>query len=61
MMTSRSFAIHIPEEALVAYWREKYDWRDYEARLNRLPQFVVPINGIDLHFIHQPRNIGHWR
>jgi len=40
--------------ALVTYWREKYDWRAHEARLNRLRQFAVPIDGIDLHFIHEP-------
>jgi hypothetical protein len=41
-------------KTLVAYWRDHYDWRAAEARLNRLPQFVVPVDGIDLHFIHQP-------
>jgi hypothetical protein len=25
-------------KALVAYWREQYDWRAHEARLNRFPQ-----------------------
>ena len=40
-------------EELATYWREAYDWRVHEARLNRLPQFVVPIDGIDLHFIHE--------
>ena len=39
---------------LVAYWRERYDWRTHEARLNRWKQFTVPIGGIDLHFIHEP-------
>jgi pimeloyl-ACP methyl ester carboxylesterase len=39
---------------LVAYWREKYDWRVHEARLNRLKQFVASLDGIDLHFIHEP-------
>ena len=41
-------------KTLVAYWRDTYDWRACEARLNRLHQFVAPINGIDLHFIHEP-------
>jgi microsomal epoxide hydrolase len=41
-------------KALVAYWREKYIWREHEARLNRLPQFVASVDGIDLHFIHKP-------
>ncbi|PYR39311.1 MAG: multidrug MFS transporter [Acidobacteria bacterium] len=40
--------------ALAAYWRETYDWRAHEAGLNRLKQFVVPLDGIDLHFIHEP-------
>jgi pimeloyl-ACP methyl ester carboxylesterase len=40
-------------KALVAYWREQYDWRAHETRLNRFPQFVAPVNRIDLHFIHE--------
>jgi pimeloyl-ACP methyl ester carboxylesterase len=39
---------------LVAYWREHYDWRVHEARLNRWRQFTVPLGGIDLHFVHEP-------
>ena len=39
---------------LVAYWREKYDWRLHEARLNELRQFTAPVAGIDVHFVHQP-------
>jgi pimeloyl-ACP methyl ester carboxylesterase len=40
-------------KALVAYWREHYDWRVHEARLNRWRQFTVPLGGIDLHFVHE--------
>jgi microsomal epoxide hydrolase len=36
---------------LVAHWREGFDWRRHEARLNALPQFKVALAGIDLHFI----------
>ncbi len=39
---------------LVAYWRDGYDWRAHEARLNAFEQFTAPVAGIDLHFIHQP-------
>jgi microsomal epoxide hydrolase len=39
---------------LVAYWRERYDWRAQERELNRWPQFTVPIGDLDLHFIHAP-------
>jgi microsomal epoxide hydrolase len=38
---------------LVAYWREEYDWRANEARLNAFRQYTVPIADIDLHFIHE--------
>src|SRR5262249_19528753 len=37
---------------LCEYWRDRYDWRAHEARLNAFPQFAVPLAGIDLHFIH---------
>ncbi len=38
---------------LVAYWRDKYDWRAAEARLNGARQFTAPVAGIDVHFIHE--------
>ncbi len=34
------------------YWATDYDWRRFEAKLNVLPQFVTPIDGLDIHFIH---------
>lgn len=37
---------------LVEYWRDRYDWRAAEAKLNRFPQFKAEIDGIDLHFYH---------
>jgi pimeloyl-ACP methyl ester carboxylesterase len=39
---------------LVEYWRDHFDWRSHEARLNGFCQFTAPMAGIDLHFIHQP-------
>jgi pimeloyl-ACP methyl ester carboxylesterase len=39
---------------LVGYWRTGFDWRSWEAKLNSFQQFTVPIQGIDLHFIHVP-------
>jgi pimeloyl-ACP methyl ester carboxylesterase len=39
---------------LVGYWRDTFDWRAQEAKLNQFQQFTAPIGGIDLHFIHQP-------
>lgn len=38
---------------LVAYWRDKYDWRKQEAALNEFDQFMTNIDGLDVHFIHQ--------
>jgi microsomal epoxide hydrolase len=38
---------------LLDYWREGFDWRAHEARLNAFRQFTVPLDGIDLHFIHE--------
>ncbi len=39
-------------ELLVAYWREGYDWRAWEARLNAHPQFRTLIDGTAVHFLH---------
>jgi len=37
---------------LVEHWHGRFDWRTQEARLNALPQFKVPLHGIDIHFLH---------
>ncbi|MEX0712325.1 MAG: epoxide hydrolase [Pirellulales bacterium] len=37
---------------LVTYWRERYDWREQERRLNDFDQFTTEIDGVSLHFIH---------
>ena len=37
---------------LCEYWREGYDWRRLEARLNALPQFRAEVDGVGIHFIH---------
>ena len=39
---------------LLEHWRDGFDWRVQEAALNALPQFRVPLHGIDLHFLHVP-------
>ncbi|MFJ6852980.1 epoxide hydrolase family protein [Streptomyces sp. NPDC091271] len=38
--------------SLVEYWERGYDWRRFESDLNRLPQFLTEIDGLDIHFIH---------
>jgi pimeloyl-ACP methyl ester carboxylesterase len=40
-------------KSLVEYWRDKYDWRAQEKRLNAFDQFKTNIDGVDIHFIHQ--------
>jgi pimeloyl-ACP methyl ester carboxylesterase len=37
---------------LANYWATDYDWRRVEAKLNALPQFIINIDGLDIHFIH---------
>ena len=39
--------------SLVDYWRDKYDWRAQEKRLNQFGQFTTNIDGVDIHVIHQ--------
>src|SRR6195256_357431 len=38
--------------SLVDYWERGYDWRRFESELNRFPQFITNIDGLDIHFIH---------
>jgi len=35
------------------YWTTAFDWREQEAKINRFSHFKVPVDGIDLHFIHE--------
>jgi pimeloyl-ACP methyl ester carboxylesterase len=39
-------------QALVTYWRDKYDWRRFETRINAFPQYRTQIDGLGIHFIH---------
>ena len=38
--------------SLISYWRDSFDWRAQERRLNALPQFKTTIDGLEVHFIH---------
>ncbi|MET8120974.1 epoxide hydrolase [Micromonospora sp. NPDC005189] len=38
--------------ALADRWRDGFDWRAVEARLNAHPQFVTEIDGEQIHFLH---------
>ena len=33
------------------YWLNRFDWRAQEKRLNGLPQFIVTVDGQEIHFV----------
>ena len=39
-------------KGLTDYWRNGYDWRKAETRLNEFPQFTTEIDGQNVHFLH---------
>jgi len=39
-------------EGLAAYWRDGFDWRAQERRLNAFPQFLTTIDSQTIHFLH---------
>jgi pimeloyl-ACP methyl ester carboxylesterase len=39
-------------QELVEYWQHDFDWRRQESLLNRFPQFISEIDGLDIHFLH---------
>jgi pimeloyl-ACP methyl ester carboxylesterase len=43
---------HARVKALVERWRDGFDWRAVEARLNALPQYTTTIDGASVYFIH---------
>jgi pimeloyl-ACP methyl ester carboxylesterase len=42
---------------LVAYWRDRFDWRAAEARLNGLKHFRARVGDLGIHLIHE-RGVG---
>lgn len=38
---------------LVDYWRDRFDWRAAERRLNQMEQFTTTIDGLPVHFVHR--------
>lgn len=44
---------------LAAYWKDGFDWRAQESKLNRLPNYrkAIDVKGfgsLDIHYVHQP-------
>ena len=51
----RDWSRGVPDSWLrdtVAYWRDEFDWRAFEERVNAIPQFVTEIDGQRIHFLH---------
>ncbi len=38
---------------LCAYWVDQYDWRAQERAMNAVPQFLVEVDDLDVHFVHE--------
>lgn len=41
-------------ETLANYWRDEYDWRKVELRMNAYDNQLVEIDGIPIHFLRMP-------
>jgi hypothetical protein len=39
---------------LVAYWLERYDWRQHEREMNTFSHYKTTIEEVPIHFIHEP-------
>lgn len=35
------------------YWVKEYDWRKHETSINRFSHFKAPVDGIDIHYLHE--------
>ena len=40
-------------QALVAYWRDNFDWRKQETDLNQLNHYQSVIDGVNIHFVYE--------
>jgi hypothetical protein len=39
---------------LVDYWQQGFNWRRQEREINRFSHYKMTIEGIPIHFIHEP-------
>ncbi|KAL6429368.1 hypothetical protein ACFW04_008209 [Cataglyphis niger] len=37
---------------ILEHWRTKYNWTERQALLNKYPQYITNIQGLDIHFYH---------
>jgi pimeloyl-ACP methyl ester carboxylesterase len=40
-------------KSLQKYWLDEFDWRRAEGELNAFPQFVVDVEGLDIHYHYE--------
>jgi microsomal epoxide hydrolase len=40
-------------QELCRYWRDDFDWREQEARLNAFSHFKADVDGLGIHFVHE--------
>lgn len=40
-------------QELVAYWQNDFDWGVQETRINGFNNFMVDVDGTDIHFVHE--------
>jgi pimeloyl-ACP methyl ester carboxylesterase len=38
-------------ERLLIRWRDEFDWREYERRINAFPHYQITVDGVSLHVI----------
>ncbi len=39
---------------LIGYWRDRFDWRAVEREINSYAHYRTEIDGVPIHFIHEP-------
>jgi pimeloyl-ACP methyl ester carboxylesterase len=50
---SGAYGVQLSEvQRLVRYWRDGFDWRAVEARINQYEQFTTEIDGQTIYFLH---------
>jgi pimeloyl-ACP methyl ester carboxylesterase len=43
-------------KTFIAYWKDTFDWRAQEEKLNRFRHFTAGVEDYDLHFVHENGN-----
>jgi hypothetical protein len=39
---------------LLAYWRDRFDWREQERHLNAFSHFLTDVDGLTIHYVREP-------